>query len=229
MKSNLSRLLLSSLATLFLLLLSFPSNAADCSGENEYSAPAEWQLIEGCYKKDKLIDTGKGAIYFWRLTDEIRAQHGGEDNNTPAAAIVLEATETKTPIKTYCPHYCWMMANEDYLPQIKALGNEEYAIWAPNNRLAHRHGTKGYIERLELDKLTLGKISPLLDTSKESPFQDLIEQENCSYLPFSALRFIEPENGKTIPSGYYVRPFLYLQSLTTECESLSHNISDINF
>jgi hypothetical protein len=192
-----------------------------------FSPNDSWGMIEGCYKKDKLVETKKGNVYFWRLWDEVRKEHGGKISEVSAAALVLERDNNKNNlIKAYCPDYCWAMGNTDPLPQIGALqdGNK-YAIWAPGKRLSNRHGTEGYIEIFDADTFKFSRLSKKLNShhSKKNPMVGVAKVHDCTYLVFSAIALYTSANSNTTPGGYSLVESPVLQSLTPRCSSIGYD------
>ena len=199
---------------------------SNCEGKEGEAAPSDWKMTDGCYIKNKIASTPKGNIYFWRLTDNIRAsQGGGNENDLPSAAIVLTSSNTDTLIKSYCPNYCWMMGNGDILPQIEALSGSNYAVWAPDDRLAHRHGTNGYIEILDINTQNIHKISEKLDIRWDTnpAFIGRGKLDQCEFLVFSAIKSYEPPNSEDIAGGYRMVKYPHLQSITEGCKSIGYD------
>ena len=216
----------SALGLAYLLSIVLISSAA---GESELEDCAEihlaerWGLVPGCYKETELASIDKSKMVFWRLSDKERLNQG-KYMQLPAAAIVLKRGSDYKLVKAYCRNYCFAMGNSDPLPEVVLSGESAFYIWAPEKRLSNRHGTTGRIERFKITSLALETISVELDTGYEySPFRGIGEINGCRYLVFSAIQFYEPDNSVSIPSGYEVIQYPYMQSLSSGCESIGYD------
>jgi len=185
----------------------------------------EFGLVMGCYEKDKIAETSKGDIYFWRLNDRTRTAFGGWES-PPAAALILDSgkdsVEKEDILKAYCPNGCWVAGNGDPLPEILKIDENRYAVWSPNDRASHRHGADGHIEILDMRYLSLSPLGKELTIGWDHDRAlSLREYQGCQYIVVQALEFFTPEY--TVPAGYIIAPYPHFQPLEEGCPAYTYN------
>ena len=183
----------------------------------------EFGLVMGCYEKDKIAETSKGDIYFWRLNDRTRTAFGGWES-PPAAALILDsgkdAVEKEDILKAYCPNGCWVAGNGDPLPEILKIDENRYAVWSPNDRRSNRHGADGYIEMLDLRYLSLTALGKEI-TIYHPQAMSLRDYKGCKYVVTQALESFDP--GYPVAGGYITVPYPHFQPLEERCPVYTYN------
>ncbi len=184
-------------------------------------------LVMGCYEKDKVAETPKGDIYFWRLNDRTRTAFGGWNTSQPGAALILEpeegGIEKEDILKAYCPNGCWVTGNADPLPEVIKIDENRYAVWAPNDRASSRNGADGRIEILDLRYLSLTPLGKVLTISWwDHPRPLLIgTYQGCRYVVADALEAYDP--GYPVMGGYHVVHYPHFQPLDEGCSVYSYD------
>lgn len=185
----------------------------------------ELGLVMGCYEKDKIAETSKGDIYFWRLNDRTRTAFGGWES-PPSAALILDSgkdwVEKEDILKAYCPNGCWVSGNGDPLPEVLKIDDNRYAVWAPDNRMSHRHGADGHIEILDLQYRSLTSLGKELTIGWDhDKALSLGEYQGCRYVVAHAMEFFDP--GYPVPSGYFTVRYPHFQPLDENCNGYTYN------
>ncbi len=186
----------------------------------------EFGLVMGCYEKDKIAETSKGDIYFWRLNDQTRTAFGGWESSSPAAALIIDSgkdwVEKEDILKAYCPNGCWVSGNGDPLPETLKIDDTRYAVWSPNNRMSHRHGADGHIEILDLQYRSLTPLGKELTIDfDQDKALSLVEYQGCQYVVVQTIEFYSPEY--IVPSGYITVHYPHFQPLDENCPVYTYN------